>query len=138
MQLEHINLVVKDLTRTLTFYQAAFPHWYVRGEGEQVWYGTSRKWVHFGDEDHFITFNDSGTESNRDLTGNSIGLAHFGFATRNIDSVITRLKRAGFEIHKAGAESAFRRNVYFLDPDGFEVEFVQYFSDVAEERNSYE
>ena len=138
MEIEHLNLVVKDLARTLTFYQAAFPHWYVRGKGEQTWYGTARKWVHFGDENHFITFNDSGTDSNRELTGNSVGLAHFGFITQNIDSVITRLKHAGFDIHKTGAENTFRQNVYFLDPDGFEVEFVQYFSDQPQERNAYE
>jgi hypothetical protein len=32
-------------------------------------------------------------------------------------------------------EEAFRKNVYFVDPSGFEVEFVEYLSDLPEERN---
>ena len=34
IQLEHVNLVVKDIPEMLTFYKAAFPHWYVRDEGK--------------------------------------------------------------------------------------------------------
>ena len=55
MRLEHLNLVVSDIDRALTFYRAAFPHWQVRGGGEQDWYGVSRNWVHFGDERHYLT-----------------------------------------------------------------------------------
>lgn len=47
IQLEHVNLVVTDLERSLHFYQAAFPHWKVRGGGESSWYGKARKWLHF-------------------------------------------------------------------------------------------
>lgn len=31
IHLEHINLVVDDIPAALRFYQAAFPHWRVRG-----------------------------------------------------------------------------------------------------------
>ena len=79
MKLEHLNLVVYNLDETLTFYQAAFPHWHIRGEGEQVWYGTARKWIHFGDDRQYLTFNDNGSGDNRDLETNVIGLAHFGY-----------------------------------------------------------
>lgn len=34
IQLEHINLVVKNIPEMLKFYQTAFPHWYVRDEGK--------------------------------------------------------------------------------------------------------
>jgi catechol 2,3-dioxygenase-like lactoylglutathione lyase family enzyme len=30
---EHINLVIKDLEKSLAFYKAAFPHWHIRNEG---------------------------------------------------------------------------------------------------------
>jgi len=53
----------------------------------------------------------------------------------NIEQMISRLENAGYSIAKAGAVDPFRKNVYFLDPDGFEVEFVQYLSDIPSERN---
>jgi hypothetical protein len=37
---------------------------------------------------------------------------------------------------KDGAEDLHRKNIYFIDPAGFEVEFVQYLSGIPEERNS--
>lgn len=135
MKLEHLNLVVSDLYRTLTFYKAAFPHWEIRSKGEQVWHGTPRKWVHFGDDYSYLTFNDNGSGENRDLETNHLGLGHFGFVTNNIDAVIRRLLEAGFDIHKDGSQDEHRRNIYFLDPNGFEVEFVQYLSDIPDERN---
>jgi len=47
MYLEHVNLVVKSIDRSLAFYRAAFPHWWVRTEGKGEWYGKPRNWVHF-------------------------------------------------------------------------------------------
>jgi catechol 2,3-dioxygenase-like lactoylglutathione lyase family enzyme len=70
------------------------------------------------------------------LAGHQVGLAHFAYVTNNLDAVIQRLKHAGFNIDKEGAENPFRKNVYYLDPAGFEVEFVQYMSDIPSERNN--
>jgi catechol 2,3-dioxygenase-like lactoylglutathione lyase family enzyme len=136
--LEHVNLVVKDIKQTLAFYQAAFPHWGVRGGGVSEWYGKPRNWVHFGDDYQYIAFNDDGVGENRDLTGHQVGLAHFAFVTADIQGVVERLAQAGFEIDKQGAEDDYRENVYFVDPNGYEVEFVQYLSDLPNNRNRYE
>jgi len=136
--LEHINLVVTDIDKALTFYKAAFPHWAVRGGGTSEWYGTPRNWVHFGDDYQYIAFNDDGVGQNRDLTGHQIGLAHFAFVTSDIKGVVDRLAKEGFTIDKAGAEDKYRENVYFIDPNGYEVEFVQYRSDLPACRNEYE
>ena len=135
LYLEHLNLVVNDIPSALNFYQAAFPHWRVRDSGESDWYGKHRKWLHFGDDYQYLTFNDNGDGDNRDLSGHQPGLAHFAFVTGNIDAVIERLAAAGFPVDKDGAEEPFRKNAYFIDPDGFEVEFVQYLSDIPEQRN---
>lgn len=137
MQLEHLNLVVRDIERSLTFYRAAFPHWRIRGEGKADWYGTPRKWVHFGDDYQYLTLNDNGTGENRDLKTNSIGLAHFAYITEDLDAIIRRLADAGFSPAKAGSEDPYRKNIYFIDNDGFEVEFVEYLSDIPGERNLY-
>lgn len=135
LHLEHLNLVVSDIPAALKFYQAAFPHWRMRDSGESEWNGKSRKWLHFGDDYQYLTFNDNGVGNNRDLNGHDSGLAHFAFVTGNLDELIDRLVEAGFVINNNGADEPYRRNVYFIDPDGFEVEFVQYLSDLPEERN---
>jgi len=136
LHIEHLNLVVNDIPKTLTFYQAAFPHWKVRAEGTGEWYGVARNWLHFGDDFQYLTFNDDGIEENRDLSGHQIGLSHFAFVTNNLAAVKNRLAKAGFAVHNEGAEHPHRANLYFLDPNGFEVEFVEYFSDIPEQRNS--
>ncbi len=138
IHLEHVNLVVEDIPKTLHFYQTAFPHWQVRGGGEGSWHGKPRDWVHFGDDYQYLTFNNDGVGENRDLTGHQIGLAHFAFVTDNLDAIIERLDTAGYTIDKDGAEDDFRRNVYYIDPNGYEVEFVQYLSDIPSERNRYD
>jgi predicted enzyme related to lactoylglutathione lyase len=135
LHLEHLNLVVSDIPAALKFYQAAFPHWQVRDSGESEWSGKQRKWLHFGDDYQYLTFNDNGAGDNRDLSGHQPGLAHFAFVTNDIDAVVSRLGEAGFAIAKPGAEEPYRKNVYFVDPSGFEVEFVQYLSDIPAQRN---
>lgn len=106
MKLEHVNLVVSDINAMLKFYQAAFSYWSIRSGG------------------------------NCDLSGHQVGLAHFAYVTNNLNAVIARLKHAGFAISKEGAVNPFRKKFYYIDPAGFEVEFVEYMSDVPSERNN--
>ncbi|MCG7497422.1 VOC family protein [Vibrio sp. Of7-15] len=135
IKLEHINLVVSDISKMLTFYQAVFPHWRIRDEGQGEWNGKPRNWLHFGDDYQYIAMSDHGEGENRNLDGHQVGLAHFAYVTNNIDAVIERLTQAGFPISKEGAVEPFRKNVYFVDPAGFEIEFVEYLSDDPKERN---
>lgn len=134
--LEHINLVVKDVDKMLAFYQAAFPHWKIRDQGQSDWNGKPRKWLHFGDDYHYLAFSDNGEGNNRDLDGHQTGLAHFAYVTNNLEALIIRLQKAGFKIAHEGSDNAYRKNIYFLDPAGFELEFVEYLSDIPDERNS--
>lgn len=133
--LEHVNLVVSDLDATLRFYQTAFPHWQVRAKGEGQWYGKPRTWLHFGDDFQYIAMSGNGTGENRDLEGHQVGLAHFAFATSNLEALVERLQAGGYAIAKPGSDEPFRKNIYFVDPAGFEVEFVEYLSDLPEQRN---
>ena len=137
MHLEHLNLVVADIDAELAFYRAAFPHWRERGSGKGTWSDKPRTWLHFGDDEQYLTFNDNGMGENRDLAGHQVGLAHFAFVTNDLAGVVERLAQAGFIKDKDGAYDPYRTNVYFIDPAGYEVEFVQYHSDLPEERNRY-
>lgn len=138
IQLEHVNLVLSknQMEPMLDFYKAAFPHWKIRCEGDGDWYGKARRWIHFGDDYQYLVFNDFGEGENRNLEGHSVGLAHFAYITHNLKALISRLEKAGFSIAKDGGDNPYRENVYFIDPAGFEVEFIEYKSDIPSERNS--
>jgi len=136
-RLEHANIVVADLEPTLKFLQAAFPEWRVRHEAAGQWSGKPRRWLHFGDDDYYVTLNDNGEGRQRDLNGHAPGLAHLGFAVASLDDVVARLERAGYEVSHHGEAHPHRRNVYFIDPAGLEFEFVEYLSGDRAERNLY-
>ncbi|ESP94346.1 MULTISPECIES: VOC family protein [Pseudoalteromonas] len=136
MYLEHVNLVVKNIESALHFYRAAFPHWKVRSKGHGEWFGKPRQWLHFGDDFHYLAFSDHGEGENKVLSGHQVGLGHFAYVVNCLEGVIKRLNDAGYKVDKTGAQHPYRKNVYFIDPDGFEVEFVEYQSDLPAQRNS--
>ncbi|PMG52353.1 VOC family protein [Shewanella sp. 10N.286.52.B9] len=137
MRLEHLNLVVQNLDASLAFYRAAFPHWQVRGGGEGEWHGVQRKWLHFGDEYNYLSLNDGGKGKMRPNEGYDLGLAHFAYVVSDLKSLMARMEQAGFEIAIKGREDTYSDSIYYLDPDGIEVEFVQYLTDIPSERNRY-
>ena len=142
-KIEHVNLFVTTIEPTLDFLQTAFPEWRVRGEGGGEWAGAPRRWLHIGDDDFYLTLNDftpgvgarAGRQRERDSTG--LGLAHIGFEVASLDAVAARLQKAGYAPHHQGESHPHRRNLYFLDNEGLEFEFVEYLSDVPAERNLY-
>lgn len=136
-RLEHVNLVVSDIAPTLRFLKAAFPRWRVRGEADGAWSGKPRRWLHVGDDDFYVTLNDNGEGPPRDLAGHAQGLAHVGFAVPSVDDVIARLAEIGAAPSHFGVAHPHRRNVYFIDDNGLEFEFVEYLSADPEERNHY-
>lgn len=136
-RLEHVNLVVRDVKRTLSFLQAAFPSWKIRGRGNGEWYGKKRAWLHVGDDDTYITLNQGSDDANRYLKGNAPGLAHMGFCVDDLEAVSSRLLQRGYEITTMGAEHPYRKTLYFVDPAGFEFEFIQYLSSDPLKKNMY-
>lgn len=136
-RIEHANLVVSDIAPTLDFLKAAFPEWRVRGEGGGDWYGKPRRWLHFGDDDFYVTLNDNGEGAQRDPAGHAPGLAHIGFEVSSLDAVAARLKKAGYEPHHRGPDHPYRKNAYFFDGAGLEFEFVEYLSAVPSQKNLY-
>lgn len=136
-KLEHVNLVVTDIDPTLTFLKIAFPEWSIRGEGQSEWRGRPRRWVHFGDDDTYVTLNDHGDGEQRDLKGYDPGLAHVGFVVSSLDAIVERLKRAGYTPHHLGEDHPHRKNNYFIDNEGLEFEFVEYLSVNPAEKNLY-
>lgn len=137
IRLEHVNLVVKELEPTLKFILTAFPEWKIRGRGEMKWQKTTRNWLHVGTDDYYITLNDGAAGNMRDLSGMSPGLAHLGFVIENLDALIERLTVQGYQIDVMGADHPHRKTAYYVDPAGFQFEFLQYLSEIPAQRNLY-
>lgn len=137
-KIEHANLVVTDLAGTKRFLLTVFPEWKVRGRGAGSWSEKDRTWIHLGTDDYYITLNDNGEGFNRNLSGHQPGLAHIGFVVENCDEILERLNKEGFELRTKGGESPYRKSYYFVDPQGFEFEFLEYFSEDPKLRNQYD
>ena len=133
MYLEHANLTVSNLQEAIRFFQTAFPHFKIRGGGNDL-----REWVHLGDEHTYLALNqakqnDAKAAKNYDI----IGVNHLGFVVENVEEIANNLLRNGYKRDFPKEIEQFRIRDYFADADGNQYEFVQYLSEVATERNSY-
>jgi catechol 2,3-dioxygenase-like lactoylglutathione lyase family enzyme len=137
MRLEHVNLVTEDIDVTISFLKIAFPHWKIRGQGKGEWYGKPRTWVHFGEDDTYLAISDHGKAPNRDLTGDSMGLAHIGFVVDDLDGLIARYAAHGYQPSEERLITEHRKSAYYIDGAGFEYEFNQYMSDIPAQRHVY-
>lgn len=134
---EHVNITVKDLDRTVAFLLAALPSWRVRGQGTMLWFGKQMRWLHVGTDSSYLALQDGGEGDGPDWTGPAVGTKHIGIVVPSADQVADRLVAAGHAIDHWGGDHPFRRRAYFMDPDGLQFEFVEYLSDVPAERNDY-
>lgn len=138
MKIEHNNYVVKEPQKSIDFILAAFPKAKIRGQGDYDWFGQPRQWFHVGTDDCYLALSSGGTGEIRDFKGSQVGLAHVGFEVDDLDACINRLSNAGFELDHYGQDIPARKNVYYFDPNGLEVEFVQYFTDDHQIKNKYD
>ena len=112
--LTHIAVAVKDVERTLKFYQSVFDM--------RVMYHTS----------NFIQLTTPGChdilvfeKKKDDGIGHSGGIAHFGFRLRNAQDIFEmkeKILRAGGVITEKGEFVPGSPYIFFNDPDGYEVE----------------
>lgn len=137
VRFEHANLVVKELQPTLDFLLTAFPEWQLRGSGQGKWGTTERHWVHVGDDEYYMTLNDSAEGDIREIGGIQPGLAHLGFVVDDLEALVERLWQQGYAIDILGMQHPYRKTVYYTDPAGFQFEFLEYCSDQPEQRNQY-
>ncbi|HEY6978657.1 MAG TPA: VOC family protein [Chitinophagaceae bacterium] len=109
----HLAIAVRDVERTLSFYQQIF--------GVEVMYKKkSFLQVKTPGCNDIIVF-----EEHPELAGKSGGIMHFGFMLRTpeeITHVLEVLKDACAEIIDQGEFVPGEPYVFFRDPDGYEVE----------------
>jgi len=121
MYLEHVNLTVKDLDRSIAFYADLFDL-RVRWKGP---IDGTRLGAHVGDDRTYLALFEASSAGEIDHDYSRPGVNHFGFVVDDLDDVRGRLGRAGTTVHLEADYEPGRR-IYFLDPDGNEIEVVEY------------
>lgn len=120
MRLEHVNLTVADLERSIGFY-CTLLGLRVRWQGMTAG-GTPA--AHVGDDAMYLAlFEGRGTAPTWDYS--TVGYNHMGFVVDDLDAARARLEAQGAPIHAVDPYEPGRR-LYFTDPDGLEVELVEY------------
>lgn len=121
MFLEHVNLTVADLDRSIAFY-CDLLDLQVRWKGP---IDDHRLGAHVGDEHHYLALFQATVEGAVESDYLRPGVNHVGFVADNLAEVRERVERLGAIIHlEATYEPGLR--IYILDPDGHEIELVEY------------
>jgi hypothetical protein len=128
--LEHIHLNVHSIEATEQFLLAAMPEFKRRGGNFLSGYG---EWVHLGTEDCYVALTESpGTKIPQPIR-------HIGLVTENIDALIARMEKAGYQPSDRSEMHSHphRRRIYFIDRNGLSWEFIEYLSFDVSRRNDY-
>lgn len=111
--LTHLSLAVRDLDRSLSFYEAAFGvRPYFRAAGEVQVLGP-------GPYDVLVFTEDP------ERAGSAAGLSHFGFRlieAADIDQAVETALAAGGTLLRRGEHAPGFPYAYIADPDGYEIE----------------
>lgn len=121
MFLEHVNLTVSDLDRSVDFYGHLFGF-------EVRWRGSTsdgKPAAHVGNGQHYLALFEGRSQTRASADYLRTGLNHFGFVIDDLEVMRKRLATLGIEPHHEASYEPGRR-LYFFDPDGIEVELVEY------------
>lgn len=131
--LEHANITVTNLQEAIKFFQTAFPHFKIRGSGNDL-----REWVHLGDDETYIAINQAvSIHHTVEKNYGRAGINHIGFVVPNVEKIADNLLKNNYRRSYPKQVEQFRNRDYFLDADGNEYEFVQYLSHDPKEKNWY-
>ena len=115
--LTHIHLVVRDLDRSLRFYQDVF------GMEERFRDGPKMVFLNTPGSSDLVTLNEDPTEAH--LIGVNGGVAHIGFRLENaadLDAAIAEVESAGGKLIRRGEHAPGVAFAYVEDPDGYVIE----------------
>jgi catechol 2,3-dioxygenase-like lactoylglutathione lyase family enzyme len=126
VRFEHVNLACRSIDATQAFYARIFPDWHVRASGRDG--DTGSRWTHFGSDAFYLAFNDQPTQERLHRRYAQIGVNHVGLVIDDGAAMQARLAANGIPYYTlVSPETAHR--IYVEDPDGNEVELVEYHPD---------
>ena len=101
MYLEHANLTVPSIEKSMAFLATAFPEFKQRGGGPLFGDEKLGRWVHFGNEDTYIAMSQV-THEVEPISNNyqTSGVKHLGFVVEDVYSIIERCKAAGVSTNR--------------------------------------
>jgi len=114
--LTHVQLVVRDVHRSLAFYQAVF------GMEVRFWDGDRMVFIGTPGQRDTITLNQSDDVQRAGAPG---GVDHIGFRLLDksqLDDAIAAVIDAGGHVVERGEHSADQPFAYVADPDGYVIE----------------
>lgn len=117
--LTHIHLMVRDLERSLRFYQHVF------GVQERFREGRHMVFLNTPESEDLITLNEDPGEA--DVAGSNGGVNHFGFRLSSgseLDDAAEAVEAAGGSIVKRGEHAPGVPFLYIRDPDGYLIELL--------------
>ena len=115
--LTHIHLVVRDMERSLRFYQGVF------GMEERFRDGTRLVFLNTPGSQDLIALNEDPAEAQ--LAGVNGGVLHFGFRladSADLDTAIAEVEAAGGKLIQRGEHAPGVPFAYVEDLDGFVIE----------------
>lgn len=121
MRLEHVNLTVSDLDRSISFY-CDLLDLHVRWKGP---IDGERLGAHVGDDRCYLALFQASADGPVHQDYSRPGLNHFGFVVDDLEDARRRLDQLGATVHYEPRYDPGRR-IYTLDPDGHEIELVEY------------
>ena len=124
MHLEHVNLSVRELERSIDFYRRALGL-------ELRWRGKTaagRPAAHVGDEHCYLAlFEAESQQPAPPIDYAAAGFNHLAFVVDDLEASKACLADLEVQPHFE-ADYAPGRRLYFMDPDGIEVELIAYTS----------
>src|SRR6266481_2295899 len=113
--LHHININVRDIKRSIAFYQKVF------GLEVEFWEGDTMVFLHTPGQNDVITLCQA--DKNDPIAGG--GVSHFGWKVvdkKDHDKAAIEIEQAGGKVLRRGEHSPGHAFLYFTDPDGYVIE----------------
>lgn len=121
MRIEHANITVTNVNASVAFYQKLF--------GARVrWQGSTsngNRAAHIGVEDTYLALFEADNAGKASVGYRTVGFNHLGFQVDDLEAYKAQLNAMGVEL-KGEEDYDPGRRLYFYDPDGVEIELVEY------------
>ena len=88
------------------------------------------RWMHFGNNQFYLALNDAPNEERVHSIYENIGINHVGFIIDDGEMMKSQLEKNRIDYYTMTAPETKHR-IYVTDPDGNEIELVEYQQDYA-------